>query len=155
MARKFLKSMFVFLHILYKGMVFIWKSYKYSFADSLTRHCFKFNDKHDQLLAFISNDNSGWLKTKLRNLYHILQHFMHSTTQPRVLGSKKNDFKSIHCDIWNRYSENVKFSLQSNYCNLFCFRDLMLHKMSILTILANKMPVVSTSLSVCLISLKS
>lgn len=62
------------------------------------------------LIALVVNDGTGWLEDKLQLVLHVLEHVMPKEMQPYESKGALGNFKSIHCDIWNRYSENVILS---------------------------------------------
>lgn len=68
-------------------------------------------------MALVVNDGTGWLNNQLRIVYDLLDHLMPKTMATQVSNSEERNFKSIHCDIWNRYSEKVRHSLST--CSLF------------------------------------
>ena len=75
------------------------------------RRAVKIEGQNSETIALIVNDSSGWLAKKLSLVLNILKHLMPDTMQHHKSGEKLGNFKSIHCDIWNRYTENVNLSL--------------------------------------------
>ena len=71
----------------------------------------KIEGQNSEFIALIVNDGSGWLEKKLRRVLDFLVLLMPSNMKPRDSKRRLGNFKSIHCDIWNRYSENVNISL--------------------------------------------
>jgi hypothetical protein len=73
------------------------------------RRSIKVEASQDKLAALIANDSSGWLQKQLQYLYDLLEHLMPTTMAPRQSNLDPSKFPSLHCDIWNRYSEKVCF----------------------------------------------
>ena len=88
--------------------------YLIELAHILFSRIMRFDSKDNNLLAFISSDDSNWLKNQLQHLYDLLAHLVPSSMKLCVTSSNNQNFRSIHCDIWNRYSEKV----------IFCFFNL-------------------------------
>jgi hypothetical protein len=77
---------------------------------NVLRRAVKIEGQNSNFIALIVNDNSGWLEGKLQRALDFLELLMPGNMEPYESKGKLN-FKSLHCDIWNRYSENVKISL--------------------------------------------
>jgi len=65
------------------------------------------NATKEDLMFLVMNEKSGHLHDKLEVLYHLLCHCLKEKMNPKKIGQRKRKFDSIHCDLWNRYAQNV------------------------------------------------
>jgi hypothetical protein len=69
----------------------------------------KIEGVNSELIALIVNDGTPWLENRLKLVLDFLK-FLFPQTMKHHKSKGKSAFKSIHCDIWNRFSENVILS---------------------------------------------
>jgi hypothetical protein len=64
------------------------------------------NDAKGLLLCLLASDSTGWLSAKLDHLLGVLEQ-----TAPGPMTAPGKVFRSIHCDIWNRFTEKASAQL--------------------------------------------
>lgn len=86
-------------------------------SDNCHRQPLRFQDEKDSLIALLIGDSDKWVKSRLDGLLRTLQHLMPETMEPQDSTGENFKFKTIHCDVYNRYAERVSLLFRTSFHN--------------------------------------